>query len=293
MTINPTQCPPACNGLPHGVGVGLKRQYVTPLLADPTAVDFVEIHAENYLSGGRQVEVLQEIARRWPLSVHGIALSLGGEDPLDKQHLMRLTVLLETVKPASFSEHIAWSRHEGVYFGDLLPIPYNEASLAHLAARVDYTQQFLGHRMLLENPSSYVRFEADTMHEADFIAELVKRTGCGLLLDINNLHVSARNHGWDATDWLTRIPLDAVGEIHLAGHEATQDADGTPLLIDSHGDEIADPVWSLYSDFLMLAGPRATLIERDNNVPPLGQLLQEVNLAQLLLRASVPEGAAA
>lgn len=293
MNTAPSQYPPVCNGLPLGAGVGLKRQLVSPLLANPTSVDFIEVHAENYMSGSRQLEMLQDLSKTWPVSVHGVALSLGGEDPLDRAHLGRLKRLLDTVKPASFSEHIAWSSHNGVYFNDLLPLPYNAQSLEHLSARVDEAQQFLGRWMLLENPSSYVRFETDTMAEADFIAALVERTGCGLLLDINNLHVSAQNHGWDALDWLARLPLGAVGEVHLAGHERTLDADGAELLIDTHGAPVADPVWNLFSDFLVLAGPRPTLIERDNNVPAFEALLEEVWLAQLLLAAAREKEAAA
>ncbi|WCL54353.1 MNIO family bufferin maturase [Gimibacter soli] len=280
----PAPSPANRRELAPGVGVGLKRPHLKQLLANPTSIDFVEVHAENFMLGGPNLEMLQDVARVWPVSVHGVALSLGGDDPLDRDHLARLRHLIDTVKPASFSEHIAWSRDDGIYLNDLLPIPYNRLTIDRMGESINEAQQYLGRRILLENPASYVRFRSDTLFEADFIAELVHRTGCGLLLDLNNLYVSARNHGWDMRDWLSRIQLGAVGEIHLAGHEQSLDEDGSPVLIDTHGDAVADAVWALYEDFLALAGPRPTLIERDNNIPPLAELLVEVDHARLLMR---------
>jgi uncharacterized protein (UPF0276 family) len=245
-------------------------------------VDFVEVHAENFMTSGPNIEALQEIAATWPVSVHGVALSVGGEDPLDRDHLTRLKALLEASRAVSFSEHIAWSRYGNTYFNDLLPVPYNKLILNRFWERVDEIQQFLGRQILLENPASYVRFASDTMHEADFIAELVHRSGCGILLDLNNLYVSAENHGWDARDWLSRIQLGAVGEVHLAGHEAREDDDGETVLVDTHGADVSEPVWALYRDFIRRAGPRATVIERDNNVPALEELLHEITCARAL-----------
>lgn len=272
--------------LPFGVGVGLKRLHLAQLLANPDNVDFVEVHAENFMMGGVNHEMLVDVSQKWPVSIHGVALSLGGNEPLDKDHLARLKYLVDTIRPAAFSEHIAWSRHGGAYFNDLLPVPYNKPSLVRLCERVDEVQQYLGRRMLLENPATYVRFRSDAIFEADFIAELVHRTGCGILLDVNNLYVSTENHGWDAKDWLSRIQLDAVGEIHLAGHEASDDDDGGRVLVDTHGAEIVEGVWNLYSDVLAKAGPRPTLIERDNDIPPLDVLLQEVNFARFLTQSA-------
>ncbi|MBE7635676.1 DUF692 family protein [Sneathiella sp. P13V-1] len=282
LTLNPT----IRSGLPFGVGVGLKREHLPGLRDNPNQIQFVEVHAENFMDGGPQLELLKDISKIWPVSIHGVALSLGGEDPLDKDHLRRLKHLIDTIQPGSFSEHIAWSSHNGVYYNDLFPIPYNRRRLYHLADRIDRVQQILGTRMLVENPSSYVRFQSDTMFEADFIAELVDETSCGLLLDVNNLYVSAQNHGWDTKDWLSRIPVEAVGEIHLAGHEASEDDNGNSYLVDTHGSEVVEPVWTLYCELLSKIGPCPTLIERDNNVPPLGDLLNEVSAAQLLIDAA-------
>lgn len=279
--------PPIRSELPYGVGVGLKQRHLAQLMANPTRVDFVEVHAENFMMPGPKVEMLAEVSKTWPLSVHGVALSIGGDDPLDIIHLKRLKLLVDAVRPACFSEHIAWSRHAGTYFNDLLPVPYNKKSLDRLTDRVDHVQQYLGRQMLLENPSTYVRFSSDSIFEADFIAELVHRTGCGILLDINNLYVSAQNHGWDTKDWLSRIQHGAVGEVHLAGHEVINDEEGKTVYVDTHGGCVAEEVWLLYSDFLAFAGHRPTLIERDNNIPPIDTLLREVELAKLLIRSVV------
>ncbi len=269
--------------LPIGVGIGLKREYLSELRTNSDSINFLEIHAENFMDNGPGLELLKDISKIWPISIHGVVLSLGGEDPLNQDHLEGLKFLIDTIQPASFSEHLAWSSHQGVYFNDLLPIPYNKRSLYHLADRINRVQQVLGRRMLIENPASYVRFESDTLPEADFIAELVHLTSCGLLLDVNNLYVSAQNHGWQTTDWLSRIPLEAVGEIHLAGHEPAEDDNGNPFFLDTHGMEVVEAVWALYNELLSMIGPRPTLIERDNNVPPLDSLLQEVAHAQRLI----------
>ena len=280
-------------GLPLGVGIGLKREHCNALLADPSSVDFVEVHAENFMSdGGPNLALLDRIAETWPLSLHGVALSLGGEAPLDRAHLMRLRRLIDRVQPASFSEHLAWSSHDGNYFNDLLPVAYDTATLQRVISHVDEAQDFLGRQLLLENPSTYVELATSTWHEAEFLAEIARKTGCGLLLDLNNLYISSHNHGWPIDDWLGRIPLDKVGEIHLAGHERVTDEAGQMLLIDSHGDAVSAPVYDLLAQVTALGGHRPVLIERDNNVPPLAELLTEVETARACIaRAANAEAA--
>lgn len=265
-------------GLPLGVGIGLKREHCQALLADPSPVDFVEVHAENFMSeGGPNLALLDRIAETWPLSIHGVALSLGGDAPLDREHLLRLRRLLDRAQPAAFSEHLAWSSHDGIYFNDLLPVAYDTATLKRVIDHVDLTQSYLGRPILLENPSTYVELARSTWHEAEFLGEIARKTGCGLLLDLNNLYISSQNHGWAVDDWLDRLPLDRVGEIHLAGHERVKDEAGDALLIDSHGDPVSEAVLDLLARVTALADPRPVLIERDNNVPPLAELLQEVD----------------
>lgn len=209
-----------------------------------------------------------------------MALSLGGEAPLDREHLERLRRLLDRAQPASFSEHLAWSSHDGVYFNDLLPVVYDTATLDRVIDHIDLAQGYLGRRILLENPSTYVEYERSTWHEAEFLGEIARKTGCGLLLDLNNLYVSSQNHGWAIGDWLDRYPLGQVGEIHLAGHERGVDEAGQTLLIDSHGEPVAQPVYDLLTRVTAIAGPRPVLIERDNNVPPLTDLLLEAALVR-------------
>lgn len=269
--------------LPNAPGVGFKTQHYDDL-ADPGAVAWLEIHAENYMSdGGPRMAMLDDLAARFPLSVHGVGLSIGGEEPLDRDHLARLRRLVDRVRPQSFSEHLAWSTHEGAYLNDLLPLPYTDTTLERVARHVDEVQQALGCRMLLENPSSYLFFEESTLSETDFLAGIVRRTGCGMLLDINNVFISATNLGLSAEAYLDAYPLDAVGEIHLGGHAEQQDAQGAPLLIDDHAAPVADPVWALYGRTIARAGPRPTLIEWDNDVPPFATLRAEAGRAGALL----------
>jgi uncharacterized protein (UPF0276 family) len=221
-----------------------------------------------------------------PLSLHGVGLSIGGEAPLDVAHLDRLARLVERYQPASFSEHLAWSSHGGVYFADLLPLTCDARSLDRVCAHIDQVQSRLRLRMLLENPSTYFEFAASTMSEPEFIARIVERTGCGLLLDVNNVHVTCHNNGRDPLDYLAELPLAQVGEIHLAGHATEIDADGSTLLIDDHGAPVARAVWDLYARVLATTGPVATLIEWDNDVPDYEALCAEVAGADALLRAA-------
>ena len=259
----PNQAP-----LPNTPGVGYKPQHYSDILAAPGCVGWLEIHAENYMGdGGRPLAQLAHLAQRFPISVHGVGLSIGGEGPLDQDHLSRLRRLCDAVNPASFSEHLAWSTHDMGFLNDLLPLPYTDATLARVADHIDETQQKVGRRMLLENPSSYLWFDESTHAEVDFLSEVAARTGCGLLLDVNNVFVSATNLKMDARAYIDAFPTELVGEIHLGGHDEDEDEHGAPLLIDSHGAEIVDPVWALYDYTLAKCGPRPTLIEWDNDVP--------------------------
>jgi uncharacterized protein (UPF0276 family) len=274
------------NGLPSAPGVGYKPQHFAAILEAPGAVRWLEIHAENYMGdGGRPLAQLRHLAERFPISVHGVGLSIGGDGPLDATHLARLKHLCGWLNPASFSEHLAWSTHDGAYFNDLLPLPYTGATLARVTAHVAQVQDALGRRMLLENPSSYLAFAESDWDEVDFLAEIARRTGCGLLLDVNNVHVSAANQQTDAAAIIDRFPLHLVGEIHLGGHDADTDDHGAPLLIDSHGREVADPVWSLYARTIARGGMKPTLIEWDNDVPDWPMLQAEAARAAELAGA--------
>jgi uncharacterized protein (UPF0276 family) len=270
-------------GLPLRPGVGYKPQHFAALMAGPGAVAWLEIHAENYMgAGGRPLAQLRALAERFAISVHGVGLSIGGEGPLDEEHLARLKHLCGWLNPASFSEHLAWSTHDGAFLNDLLPLPYTAATVARVADHIDRVQEVLGRRMLLENPSAYLAFEAAEMGEVEFLQEVARRTGCGLLLDVNNVHVSAVNLGFDAADFLARFPLDLVGEIHLGGHQADAGA-GEALLIDSHDAPVADPVWALYARVVARGGARPTLIEWDDDVPDWPVLEAEAARAAFVL----------
>jgi uncharacterized protein (UPF0276 family) len=254
--------------LPARPGVGYKPQHYAKIIADPGPVEWLEIHAENYMGdGGRPLAQLRALSERFAISVHGVGLSIGGEGPLDPDHLARLKHLVGWLNPASFSEHLAWSTHDGAYLNDLLPLPYTQATLTRVAEHIDQVQVALGRRMLLENPSAYLAFAENEMAETDFLAELVARTGCGLLLDVNNVFVSATNQQTDPRAYLAAFPMAQVGEIHLGGHEEDADDQGAPLLIDNHGHPVEGPVWTLYAETIAAAGPKPTLIEWDNDVP--------------------------
>jgi uncharacterized protein (UPF0276 family) len=270
--------------LPHAAGLGYKPQHFAGLMADPGPVRWLEIHAENYMgAGGRPLAQLRALAERFPISVHGVGLSIGGERPLDTDHLARLRHLCDWLDPASFSEHLAWSSHDTGYLNDLLPLPYTAATLARVCTHVDQVQEALGRRMLLENPATYLAFAESDRTEVEFLSEIARRTGCGLLLDVNNVFVSATNQGWDARAYIDAFPLEAVGEIHLGGHDEDRDEQGRPLLIDSHGRPVVGPVWALYAHTLARGGPRPTLIEWDTDVPPLPELMAEAARADALL----------
>jgi len=274
----------ATRALPTAAGIGFKAQHFAGLMEAPGPVVWLEIHAENYMgAGGRPLAQLRALAERFPISVHGVGLSIGGARPLDRDHLARLRALCDWLDPASFSEHLAWSTHDTGFLNDLLPLPYTAATLARVAAHIDTVQTALGRRMLLENPSTYLAFAESDWAEIDFLAELSRRTGCGLLLDVNNVFVSAVNQGYEPRAYIDAFPMDAVGEIHLGGHDADADDAGRPLLIDSHGRPVAHPVWALYAHTIARGGPRPTLIEWDNDVPPLPELIAEAARAAAIL----------
>lgn len=271
---------PRFDTLPLVPGVGYKPQHFADLMAEPGPVGWVEVHAENYMGdGGRPHAQLRALQERFALSVHGVGLSIGGEGNLDDAHLARLKTLLDRTAPASFSEHLAWSTHGAEFLNDLLPLPYTKATLKHVGAHISQVQDTLGRQMLLENPSSYLAFAESTWSETDFLAELVKRTGCGLLLDVNNVFISATNLGYSPQSYIDAYPLDAVGEIHVGGHDEDTDDTGAPLLIDSHGKAVVDPVWALLEYTLSRTGPRPVLAEWDNDVPDWPTLRAEAERA--------------
>jgi uncharacterized protein (UPF0276 family) len=280
--------------LPRTAGVGFKPQHFADIISGAQPIGFVEIHAENYMgAGGPPHAQLRALCERHALSVHGVGLSIGSAEPLDTEHLARLKTLCARYNPASFSEHLAWSSHGEVYLNDLLPLPYNDETLNRIVRHIDQVQHTLNREMLLENPSTYLQFEDTTFAETDFLAEIARRTGCGLLLDVNNVFVQAQNHGTSADDYIAAFPLARVKEIHLGGHDVQSDDAGAPLLIDSHGAPVADPVWALYERVIAATGPLPTLIEWDNEVPAWPVLAAEARAAQAILdRAAARQRAA-
>jgi len=266
--------------LPPAPGVGYKPQHFKDILDDARPVEWLEVHAENYMGeGGRPLAQLRHLAERFAISVHGVGLSIGGDGRLDPEHLARLKHLCGWLNPASFSEHLAWSTHDSHFLNDLLPLPYTAETLQRVADHIDEVQETVGRQMLLENPSSYLAFEKSTYAETDFLSEVTRRTGCGLLLDVNNVFVSCTNLQLDPRAYIDAFPIDKVGEIHLGGHDEDEDDHGAPLLIDSHGRETADPVWSLLDHVLELSGPKPLLIEWDANIPAWSELATEAERA--------------
>ena len=279
---------PRFPALPAAPGVGYKPQHFSDILQDPTPVEWLEIHAENYMGdGGRPIAQLRHLSEKFAISVHGVGLSIGGECDLDTDHLSRLKHICDWLQPASFSEHLAWSTHDSHFLNDLLPLPYTKATLTRVADHIDQVQEVVGRQMLLENPSSYLAFDESTFAETEFLDEVAKRTGCGLLLDVNNVFVSATNLQMDARAYIDAFPLARVGEIHLGGHDEETDDHGAPLLIDSHGREVADPVWALLDYTLERSGARPILIEWDADIPDWPELAAEANRAARAL-AKVP-----
>jgi uncharacterized protein len=271
-----TKPPPLSN---RSVGIGLRLPHLAEIAATGPQLGFLEVHAENYMAETAALDRLVELRRDYPVSVHGVALSLGSAEQLDRVHLGRLMALIERVEPMLVSEHLAWSAIGGNYLNDLLPLPYTEESLDVFCQHVGEAQETLGRRLLIENPSSYLRFRHSTIPEAEFLTETARRTGCGILCDVNNIYVSANNFRFGPVAYLDSLPADVIGEIHLAGHHAAEDAD---ILIDDHGSRVAPPVWELYMAALKRFGPVPTLIEWDTNLPALDVLLDEARHAQEL-----------
>jgi len=265
-------------------GTSFKHEHLPAIEADGTQDGFFEVHAENYMgAGGPPHDALTRIRRDHPVSLHGVCMSIGGPQPLDKTHLGRFKALVERYDPALVSEHLAWSTHGSTFFNDLLPLPYTQATLAHVADHINEVQETIGRPILIENPSTYVVFPESAMSETDFIREMARRTGCGLLLDVSNVFVSATNHGTSALAYVAEFPLQQVGEIHLAGHDEQSDDEGDLLLIDSHDGPIADAVWKLFELVIRQAGPRPTLVEWDSAIPDWPVLKAEAAAARAIL----------
>jgi uncharacterized protein (UPF0276 family) len=270
----------ARDGIPAGsAGVGLRAPHVAEVLATRPAVDFFEVHPENYMGGGPALADLERVRRDHAVSLHGVGLSLGGAEPLDRRHLSRFRALVERIQPRMISEHLAWSIGAGAYLNHLLPLPYDDERLAETCRRVARVQETLGQAVMVENPSRYLRFRHSPIPEPEFLAELARRTGCGLLLDVNNVYVTSGNFGEDPLAYLAALPAGAIGEIHLAGH-ATNHVEGRRILIDDHGSAVAPPVWDLYQRVLERLGPVPTLVEWDTNLPPFAVLLGEAARAR-------------
>ncbi|TCN29500.1 DUF692 domain-containing protein [Sinorhizobium americanum] len=264
-------------------GTSFKHQHLPSILLDRQG-GFFEVHAENYMgAGGPPHAALARIREDYPVSLHGVCMSIGGPQPLDKAHLGRFASLVERYEPALVSEHLAWSTHSATYYNDLLPLPYTEATLRRVAEHIDEVQEAIRRPLLLENPSTYLLFKESTMSETTFIRELVKRTGCGLLLDVNNVFVSATNHAFSALEYLSDYPLEHVGEIHLAGHAEQRDDEGDRLLIDSHDGPVADAVWKLFEIVIGRCGSIPTLVEWDSAIPDWPVLKAEATAAQAVL----------
>lgn len=274
------------SSIPVAAGIGLRFRHHRVVVDTRPDVPWLEVHTENYMGGGTSPAYLDTVRRDYPLSLHGIGLSLGSVDDLDAAHLERIRRVVERFEPGLVSEHLSWSIVGGTYLGDLLPLPLTEEALDVVCRHVDQTQAALQRSILIENPSSYLRYKHSTIPESEFLAAVARRTGCGILCDVNNIYVSACNHGWDASAYVAALPAHAIGEIHLAGHAVRELDDGRVLRIDDHGSRVAPAVWTLYAEALERFGPVPTLIEWDTDVPPLEVLLQEAAQAAIRLEAT-------
>jgi len=272
--------------LPARAGIGLRFRHHQEVIERKPPVAWFEVHSENYMGGGTPVRSLHTIRCDYPISFHGVGLSLGSAENLDPDHLARLRHLVERTEPALISEHLSWSISGGVYLADLLPLPLTEEALATVCRHVDQVQGYLRRRILIENPSSYLRFRHSTIPEWEFLASVAACTGCGILCDVNNIYVSAANHGWRAPDYLAALPAAAIGEIHLAGHSIRELESGRRLRIDDHRSRVIPEVWELYRRALSGFGQVPTLIEWDTNMPPLEILLDEAARAEALLESA-------
>lgn len=275
--------------LPPSAGIGLRFPHHRIVVETRPQVSWWEVHTENYMGGGTPLVYLDRVRADYPISLHGVGLSLGSADDLDGAHLRRVKELAERVQPALVSEHLSWSITGGSYLADLLPLPMTEEALGVMCRHVDEVQTALGRRILVENPSSYLRYRHSTIPEWEFLAAVSARTGCGILCDVNNVYVSCCNHGWDARAYLAALPASAIGEIHLAGHSVKELPDGRVIRIDDHGSRVTADVWRLYAEALERFGPVPSLVEWDTNIPEIDVLLDEAAIAQRALRA-VKEG---
>ena len=274
--------------MPAKAGIGLRGVHMAEIAVRHPAVGWLEVHAENFMGFGPAFRALERLRADYPLSLHGVGLSLGGADGIDEAHLARLQRLTDALDPFLVSEHLAWSQADGVYLNDLMPLPCTEESLGTMARHVDTVQSRLGRRILVENPSAYLRYRHSPIPEPEFLAELARRTGCGLLCDVNNIYVSSRNLGFDPVAYLAALPAEAIGEFHLAGHHANP-VDDQVILIDDHGSAVSDDVWALHKEALRRFGRRPTLIEWDSRIPVLDELLAEAGKADALTNALCPE----
>ena len=285
----PSRSHDTTGGAQGAAGTSFKHEHLAAILAHGLKHGFFEVHAENYMgAGGPPHRALAAVREAYPLSVHGVCMSIGAPSALDLTHLARFRELVMRYEPMLVSEHLAWSSHGGTFFNDLLPLPYTQETLVHVCEHIDQVQDAIKRPILLENPSTYVAFASSTMSETEFIRAVVQRTGCGLLLDVNNVFVSATNHGFSAEAYLDGFPLEHVGEIHLAGHSEQRDDEDEPLLIDSHDCAISDSVWSLYRDLVARIGPRPTLVEWDSNLPAWSVLRAQAQSAQQIMREGIP-----
>ena len=276
--LPPQHTPPPTTPIISGVGVGLRTPHYAEFINSRPDVAWLEVHSENYFGEGPGVSMLEKIRADYPISLHGVGLSPGSADVLDTHHLKQLQQLIARVSPSLVSEHLCWGALAGRHLNDLLPMPYSKAALDLMCERVDEVQEFLGRRILIENVSSYLRWQNEEFSEWDFVATLAKRTGCGLLLDVNNIYVSAINHGFDARQYLAAMPADNVLEVHLAGHETQHGC-----LIDTHSRPVCDEVWQLYREAIRMIGVKPTLVEWDSDIPPLETLLGEAKTARNIM----------
>lgn len=289
MNYHASRATGAIAPLPARAGVSLKPEHYETILRERPNVGWFEVHPENYMgAGGPPHYFLERIRADYAISMHGVGLSIGGALPIDEQHLERLLVLVDRYQPAQVSEHLAWSTHDGCFMNDLLPLPYTNETLTIVCAHIDQVQRKLGRSILIENPSTYVAFPQNDFSETEFLTEITKRTGCGLLLDVNNVFVQCTNRGWNAIDYLDGFPLGPVGEIHLAGHNTDTGDDGEPLLIDSHDRPVIDAVWALFQRVVERTGAMPTLIEWDDRIPAWPVLEAEGRKADALLARCAP-----
>jgi len=289
MSIRPSL---ATAPIPAAAGIGLRFPHHRHVIDTRPKTAWLEVHAENYMTDGAPLTHLETIRRDYPVSLHAVGLSLGGADPIDTDHLARLKALAERIEPGLISDHLSWSAIDGVYLADLLPLPYTEEALAVVAGNIDRVQEALGRPILVENPSTYLAYAASVIGESEFLAELALRTGCGILCDVNNIYVSARNLGSDPRGYFSALAAAPIGEIHLAGHAVRRLDDGTEIRIDDHGSTVDPAVWALYAEALSLFGPVPTLIEWDTAIPAFSVLESEAAQAQRMLDRHGSAGAA-